>query len=402
MSSKLKTKKDLTDELIDIRKRLAELGVAEVERKQIEEVLRASEVRYRRLFETSKDGILIIDADTGDIVDVNPFLAELLGYSNEEFIGKKLWEIGAFKDIEESKAAFKELQNKEYIRYDNLPLETKEKRKINVEFISNVYRVNHSKVIQCNIRDITERTLIENALKERTIQLEITNKELESFSYSVSHDLRAPLRAIDGYTRLIIKKYGDQFNEDALTKFDIIRSSVHMMGQLIDDLLTFSRLSRKDTFMSKIDMEALIRNLWEALQAINPDRNINLKVNSMPSGYGDRALIKQVYVNLLSNAIKFTKNQNPALIELGGHIDGNNDVYYVKDNGVGFDMKYYDKLFGVFQRLHSPEDFEGTGIGLATVQRIIYRHEGLVWAEGKVGEGATFYFSLPSSHLHTR
>jgi light-regulated signal transduction histidine kinase (bacteriophytochrome) len=128
---------------------------------------------------------------------------------------------------------------------------------------------------------------------------------------------------------------------------------------------------------------------------------LNLKVNSMPSGYGDRALIKQVYLNLLSNAIKFTKNQNPALIEVGGHIDGNKDVYYVKDNGVGFDMRYYDKLFGVFQRLHSAEDFEGMGLGLATVQRIINRHEGLVWAEGKVGEGATFYFSLPH-HTHTQ
>jgi PAS domain S-box-containing protein len=524
MTSKHITKKELTDELIYIRQQLADLGVEEAERKRLEKILQASEVRYRRLFETAQDGILIIDADTGDIVDVNPFLVDLLGYSHKEFIGKKLWEIGAFKDIEESRAAFKELQNKEYIRYENLPLETKEGRQIDVEFVSNAYRVNHSNVIQCNIRDITERKMaeealkeseeryrnlfrenlsvmllidpqsgdivdanpaacsfygynrkeltsmkitdinildhetifqklqqaklkqcgffdfrhrlangetrivdvysgplildgntilhsiihdvtdrkqMEEALKERTLQLELANQELESFSYSVSHDLRAPLRAIDGYTRMIINKYGDQFNEDALAKFGVIRNSAHMMAQLIDDLLTLSRLSRKDMFMSKIDMETLIRDAWKELHADNMDRNINLKVNSMPSGYGDRALIKQVYLNLLSNAIKFTKNQNPALIEVSGHIDGNKDVYYVKDNGAGFDMQYYNKLFGAFQRLHSGEDFEGTGIGLATVQRIINRHEGLVWAEGKVGEGATFYFSLPH-HTHTQ
>jgi PAS domain S-box-containing protein len=525
MSSKRKTKKDLTDELANIRQQLAELGIAETDRKRVEEILQASEVRYRRLFETAQDGILIIDADTGDIVDVNPFLVDLLGYSHKEFIGKKLWEIGAFKDIEDSKAAFKELQNKEYIRYENLPLETKEGHKINVEFVSNVYRVNHTNVIQCNIRDITKRKLaeealkeseeryrnlfrenrsvmllidphsgdivdanpaacsfygynrkdltsmkitdinpldhetifqklqqaklkqcgffgfrhrlangetrnvdvysgpvilngktllhsiihdvtdrkqMEEALKERTSQLELANKELESFSYSVSHDLRAPLRAIDGYARMIIKKYGDNFNEDALTKFNILINNVHMMGQLIDDLLTFSRLGKKDISMSKIDMETLIRDVWKELQVINPGRNINLAVNNIPPGYGDRTLIKQVYVNLLSNAIKFSKFRDPAFIEVGSHVDGNKDVYYVKDNGVGFDMRYYDKLFVVFQRLHSVDEFDGSGIGLATVQRIINRHEGMVWAEGKVGEGATFYFSLPLSHSHTR
>ncbi|HVO66239.1 MAG TPA: GAF domain-containing protein [Syntrophales bacterium] len=235
-------------------------------------------------------------------------------------------------------------------------------------------------------------------LKEHTAQLEAANKELESFSYSVSHDLRAPLRAIDGYARMILKKYGDKFNEDALTKFNIIRSSIHMMGQLIDDLLTFSRLGRKHMSVSKIDIEALIGDVWKEQQAVNPDRNINFTVNSIPPGYADRTLIKQVYTNLLSNAVKFTKFRDPAYIEVGGHVDENENIYYVKDNGVGFDMTYYNKLFGVFQRLHNADDFEGTGIGLATVQRIISRHGGRVWAEGKVDKGATFFFSLPSSH----
>ena len=166
MTSRRKIKEDITDELAKIRQQLADLSIAEVERKRVEERLEASEIRYRRLFEAAQDGILIIDADTESIIDANPFLVDLLGYSQKEFVGKKLWEIGAFKDIEESKDAFKELQNKEYIRYENLPLETKDGRKINVEFVSNVYRVNHTKVIQCNIRDITKRKMVEQALKE--------------------------------------------------------------------------------------------------------------------------------------------------------------------------------------------------------------------------------------------
>ena len=167
-----------------------------------------------------------------------------------------------------------------------------------------------------------------------------------------------------------------------------------MMGQLIDDLLTFSRLGRKELSISKLDMHALINDIWKELRIINPDRNMFLTLQSLPSGYGDRSLVKQVYSNLLSNAVKFTKYRDAAQIEAGGYTNGSEDIYYVKDNGVGFDMTYYDKLFGVFQRLHSTDDFEGTGVGLATVQRIIHRHGGRVWAEGEMGRGASFYFTL--------
>jgi light-regulated signal transduction histidine kinase (bacteriophytochrome) len=243
-------------------------------------------------------------------------------------------------------------------------------------------------------QDISERKQAEEELEKRTAQLEELNRELESFSYSVSHDLRAPLRAIDGYARLILKKQGDKFNEDTLSKFNVIRNSTQIMGQLIDDLLTFSRLGRQHMSITKLDMDAMMRDAWKELQVINPDRNISLTVNNTPAGYGDRALIKQVCINLLSNAIKFTKYMDDAHIEIGGCTDGDENVFFVKDNGVGFDMAYYDKLFGVFQRLHSSEDFEGTGVGLAIVQRIIHRHGGRVWAESKVDEGTCFYFSL--------
>ncbi len=240
------------------------------------------------------------------------------------------------------------------------------------------------------------------SLEKGATRLEEMNKELESFSYSVSHDLRAPLRAIDGYARLILKKQGDKFDRDTLDKFNVIRSSTHLMGQLIDDLLTFSRLGRKDISLAFLDMNILMKDAWKELQASDPERNIKPTVESMLPCYGDRALIKQVLINLLSNAVKFTKYKDAAEIIVGSYADGNQIVYHVRDNGVGFDMAYYDKLFGVFQRLHSTDRFEGTGVGLATVQRIIRRHGGRVWAEGKVDEGATFYFSLPSSHTHAQ
>lgn len=243
--------------------------------------------------------------------------------------------------------------------------------------------------------EILERKEVEKLIELRTRLLEVTNKELESFSYSVSHDLRAPLRAIDGYTRMILRDQRDKLDDDAKRKFDLIRSNTQMMGKLIDDLLSFSRLGRLELNMSKLDMESLVNDVWMELKIINPDRNIDFIVKDIPPGWGDRNLIKQVYSNLLSNAVKYTKLKDTGSIETGGYTDDHENIYYIKDNGVGFDMDYYDKLFGVFQRLHSADDYEGTGVGLAIVQRIIHRHGGRVWAEGVVEEGATFYFTLP-------
>jgi two-component system sensor kinase len=242
--------------------------------------------------------------------------------------------------------------------------------------------------------DITESKHAEVELREQKRQLEYTVEELESFSYSVAHDLRAPLRAIDGYARLILKKQRDKFDQDTLDKFNVIRSSTHLMGQLIDDLLTFSRLGRKHVSLALFDMDILVKDAWKEVQESDPDRKIKFTVKSMPPCYGDMALIKQVLINLLGNAMKFTRYKDAAEIVVGGYADGNEHVYYIRDNGVGFDMAYYNKLFGVFQRLHSTDQFEGTGVGLATVRRLIQRHGGRVWAEGKVDEGASFYFAV--------
>ena len=235
---------------------------------------------------------------------------------------------------------------------------------------------------------------LERRVEERTAELEAANKELESFSYSVSHDLQAPLRAIDGYARMILRDHTDQFDEDTKQKFGTIRRSSQMMGQLINDLLAFSRLGRQEIMPSKLDMGGLLNDAWKELQMIHPERKMILDAQEMPQAFGDRTLIKQVLLNLLSNAIKFTKYRECAKIEAGGCADGKQLVYYIIDNGVGFDMTYHDKMFGVFQRLHSSDEFEGTGVGLAIVQRIIHRHGGRVWAEGRPDRGASFYFSL--------
>ena len=243
--------------------------------------------------------------------------------------------------------------------------------------------------------DLIERMQVMETLAKRSEQLEMANKELESFSYSVSHDLQAPLRAIEGYTRMILKKHTDKLDGDAISKFNVIRDNTRMMGQLIADLLALSRLGRTHLSMAKVDPEELIREVWEELKAASPERCLTLKIAKLPPCLGDRGLIKQAFINLLANAVKFTKTREAALIEAEGEVKGGEVLYRIRDNGVGFDMQYHDKLFGVFQRLHSADQFEGTGVGLAIVQRVVHRHGGKIWAEGKVDEGATFYLTLP-------
>jgi light-regulated signal transduction histidine kinase (bacteriophytochrome) len=193
---------------------------------------------------------------------------------------------------------------------------------------------------------------------------------------------------------MILKKEGKRFDEETRRRFQVIMDNAENMGRLIDDLLAFSRLGRQEVSRTDLDMDELIRDTWQELVTIHPDRKMSLTIGQMPTASGDRTLIRQVYSNLLGNAIKFTQGMNPAAIEAGCFVQKNETVYYVRDNGVGFDMKYYDKLFGVFQRLHSEEMYKGTGIGLALVQRIINRHGGRIWAESEPDKGATFYFSL--------
>jgi PAS domain S-box-containing protein len=251
-------------------------------------------------------------------------------------------------------------------------------------------------------RDITDRKRTEQAIRKLNADLEkqaeklqAANKELEAFSYSVSHDLRAPLRAIDGYTRILVEDYESILDAEGKRVCSVVSREARRMGQLIDDLLSFSRLGRKEMYSSKIEMRTLVVSILNELLKEEDRERIDVHIAKLPVAKGDPSLIRQVWFNLLSNAIKFTSKKDRAVIEVGSKATKEEFMYYVRDNGAGFEMEYANKLFGVFQRLHSESEFSGTGVGLAIVQRIIRRHGGRVWAEGEAEKGATFYFALP-------
>ncbi len=232
-------------------------------------------------------------------------------------------------------------------------------------------------------------------LKCRAVELQRINKELETFSYSISHDLRTPLVAINGLSRILSERYSFNLDKKRQHFLYLIQRGTEKMLQLIDDLMAFSRCERQEVKQTEIDMGEMVRNIFDELKQTIPERRIKLDIKMLPPACGDRTMIRQAMFNLLSNAIKFTKHKETGMIEIGCITKGNENIYYVKDNGVGFDMQHAAKLFEVFQRFHSADEFEGTGVGLAIVQRIIQRHRGYVWAEGRVNEGATFYFALP-------
>ncbi|OPX57421.1 MAG: adaptive-response sensory kinase [Methanobacterium sp. PtaB.Bin024] len=245
------------------------------------------------------------------------------------------------------------------------------------------------------IEKIRKLNDLNEKLKKQSEKLEDANQELEAFAYSVSHDLRVPLRAIDGFSRILLEDYEDTLDEEGIRLLNIVRENTAKMGHLIDDILLLSRASRQEMVLNEIDMAALAKSVYNEFQTDTNDRNIEFSVGNLPNVYGDRSMLGQVFQNLIGNAIKFTRNRETAIIEVGGKEKGKEIVYYVRDNGAGFDMKYINKLFGLFQRLHSPEEFEGTGVGLSIVQRVIRRHGGRVWGEGSVDGGATIYFTIP-------
>jgi PAS domain S-box-containing protein len=371
-----------------------------------DQALVASEAQYRRLFESAQDGILIVDAESGQIRDVNPFLLDLLGFCRDEYLGKKLWEVAAFQDSAASKSAFLELQQKGYIRYDNIPLHSKAGPNVEVEFVSNTYDVGLKKVIQCNIRDITERKHAEVAIQQltadleqrvtlRTAQVEALNKELETFNYSVSHDLQAPLRRIDGFVTALDRACENQPNSHAKELIVEIHTSTEHMTALIQALLKLASLGRSELQCDQVDLTSLAHIIATELQQSDPGRHVEFIIPDGILASGDAAMLRIVMKNLIGNAWKFTGPVDFARIELGvTYPAGKPAEYFVRDNGGGFDMRYADRLFGAFQRLHLAEEFPGTGIGLATVQRIIHRHGGHIRAESSVGQGATFYFDF--------
>jgi light-regulated signal transduction histidine kinase (bacteriophytochrome) len=254
----------------------------------------------------------------------------------------------------------------------------------------------HGRLLEAHRRERVERQLVQ----QKSEELVAVNKELDAFSYSVSHDLRAPLRAVDGYARMLEEDYGAQLDAEGKRLLGVVRAGSAQMGRLIEDLLTFARIGREAMLVSPVALTPLVRGIIAELDGGRADHRIEFSVGDLGSARGDPALLRQVFVNLLSNAVKFSRDRNPAIVEVGRVPDPKADAaasYYVKDNGAGFDMKYYAKLFGVFQRLHTAAEFPGTGVGLAIVNRIVARHGGRMWAEAAPEQGATFHFTLPAA-----
>lgn len=357
--------------------------------------LKESEEKFQKAFHASAGGMAMIRLSDGIYVDVNNAFVQMTGYTREELIGHSSTDLGIVTDKKKLATILQEIRKLGLAKNFELAIRNKSGQHLEVLASVETILLKGERYAINLIYDITDR-------KKAEEQLKFANKELESFSYSVSHDLRAPLRAIHGNARILEEDYIEKFDAGGFKALQSIMRNSKRMGALIDDLLAFSKLGKKQVTVSEVNMTDLVQTTMEELLIEGIQDRTEINVNALPYAKGDQSLIKQVWINLISNAVKYSKNKPKAYIEIGGYEKDNYAVYYVKDNGVGFDMQYYDKLFGVFQRLHSTEEFEGTGIGLANVQKIVHRHNGTVWAESKPNEGACFYFSLPGINFVNR
>ena len=369
------------------------------ERKQVEEALQSSESKYRRLFEAARDGILILNAETGLIIDVNPFLIEMLGFSYEEFLGKKIWELGLLKDIIANKENFMELQKKGFVRYEGLPLKTTAGLRLEVEFVSNVYEVDHRKVIQCNIRDITERKKAELAQERLSQALKAQVNELETFSYGIAHDLKSPLISIEGFTRLLKEDLHNEKMENVKEDVRLLESGVRKMQGFLHSTLEYSRAGRlikrtPNVSFSEIVNEAL-QDYREQISALGATV---IKAKAFPRVNVDQPMIVQVLANLIQNSIKYHDQGVPLKIEIGYETTDGGPVFFVRDNGIGIDAGELEKVFDLFYRGSS--HVEGSGIGLKIVKKIIEAHGGKIWVKShQSGKGGTtIYFTLTGSN----
>jgi len=370
-----------------------------------------TQARLSGIVRSSSDAIIGKSLD-GIITSWNGGAEKVFGYTEEEAVGKSMLMLFPPERIPEEADILARIARDETVPHFDTQRIRKDGQRIDVSVTISPMHDSEGRIIGASkiARDITERRLAEEAIRklnaeleqrvlERTAQLEAANKELEAFSYSVSHDLRSPLRAMDGFSQALAEDYGPQLPEEARDYVQTIRAGAQRMGALIDDLLTFSRLSRAPVARRKVDTNALVGVALEDLSLLQAGREIEIRRGILPACEGDPALLKQVWINLLSNAFKYTAKRSDAVVEIGSLEKDGETAYFVRDNGTGFDMRYAGKLFGVFQRLHRAEDYEGTGVGLAIVQRVIHRHGGRVWADSAVNRGATFFFTLAKGEL---
>ena len=385
---------------------VTKLEYRNIELEQITQNLRTAETNYREIFDKANDAIYVQEISTGKILETNQKASEITGYTKEELLRGNLKDFitgnpeygfkKAMEYIQKAAAGTPQLfewlgKNKDG-SYNWLEINLKKAIIAGEERILAFFReINDRKKNEEKIQKLNEE--LEQKVINRTIQLEEANKELESFSYSVSHDLRAPLRSVMAYSKILDEDYSTALDPEGKRRLNIINKNALRMNKLIDDLLEFSMLSRQELRKSDVDTEKVVRGILEEFKN-SSSYSGSIIVNPLSPVRADHAMLTQVWTNLISNALKYSAKKEDSRIEIG-YNEGRELVFYVKDNGAGFDMEYAHKLFGVFQRLHTIEEFEGTGVGLSIVKRIITKHGGRVWAEGKVDEGATFYFTLP-------
>lgn len=371
---------------------------------------REAEVRLRSLVEHAPVGLILARFD-GTIVLANEHLHQILGRTQGELEGTSLFDLSRDHGaLEQAEGAVADLASGIAPLSLEMSVTRPDGERIWLSVVADVTHSGGQQHILAIVEDVSQRREAREAMHDdkeqlerrvtmRTAELEDANQELESFSYSISHDLRAPLRAVDGFSQILLEDHSTRLDDEGRRVVGVIVERVGQMGRLIDGLLRFSRLGRQDSNDRQVDMTALAREAADDLLELEPDRTVRVEIGDLGTVVGDPGLLRQVLNNYLANALKFTAPVEDAVVEVGARDEDDERVFWVRDNGVGFDERYKDKLFQVFQRLHSTEEFEGTGIGLAIVQRIVHRHDGRVWAECRDGEGAAFFFSLPREEM---
>ncbi|MEY2544535.1 MAG: type restriction enzyme protein [Verrucomicrobiota bacterium] len=416
LESPSKTKRDTRIEQAETRMEQAESRIERTET-QSEQALRASELSYRRLFEAARDGILILDVDTGRISDVNPFLTELLGFSHAEMVGKTVGELSPFKDIESNKVMLERLQKDGYVRYEDLPLETRDGRHVDVEFVSNVYQAGDRNVIQCNIRNITERKRAEGQMRDVQTQLEQTNRDLtkrsqevQYFYHTLSHELKTPLTAAREFVSIVIDGLAGELNSTQLNYLRIAKRSCTELAVYINDLLDATRLDtgKLHLELKAASLAAIIRRAIAITEPIAARKTIRLSEEldtDLTDVMVDESRIMQILTNLLNNALKFTFEGGAIVVTLAEYSKNSECVQIsVTDNGCGIAKDKIDNLFHRFYQIKNgdatPE--KGVGLGLYLCRQLVLMHGGSIWVESTLGQGSTFSFTIPkqeSKHL---